>query len=92
MAANANEKKIELLFPVEHDGAKIAHITMRRSKVKDHRNARLTAGENAADYEIHLFAALTGMPIDFFDELDFEDYTALQDLYNSFLSSKVTEK
>ena len=92
MAENAHEKKVHLKFPVELDGAKIKTVTIRRSKVKDHRKARLTAGDNPAEYELHLFASLTGLPLDFFDELDFIDYTAIQEAFNDFLSLEDTEK
>tara|TARA_Y100000031_G_scaffold133085_1_gene154638 strand:- start:182 stop:478 length:297 start_codon:yes stop_codon:yes gene_type:complete len=83
---------IHLDFPIEVDGADVSKLTMRRAKVRDHKQAGLTAGTNQQDYEIHLFANLCDLPVESFDDMDYADYEKVQEAYRGFLSSKTTTK
>lgn len=85
-------EKVKLTFPIRIDGAEVAELTVRRSKVSDHKAARLTSGGNSQDYEIHLFSRLTGVPIESFDDMDYDDYLKIQEAYTGFLSSVATTK
>lgn len=88
------QETVALDFPIFVDGAKVSSITMRRSKVVDHRIAhqRAAKGEGNADYELELFSILTNIPREAFDEMDYSDYSRLQETYRGFLSSVSTAK
>lgn len=89
------QKTIPLRFPIEVDGAKVNSITIRRSKVVDHRIAATRAsgsGTGGAAYELELFSILTNIPVAAFDEMDYADYEDVQEAYRSFLSSVATAK
>lgn len=87
------QQTVVLDFPILVDGAKVSSVTMRRSKVVDHRIAhqRASKGEGA-DYELELFSILTNIPREAFDEMDYSDYSRLQETYRGFLSSVSTAK
>lgn len=83
--------EVTLLFPIEVEGVKRSKVTIRRSKVIDHKNAKLrAAGEDSASYELQLFSILTNLPPEVFDGMDYADYLAIQKAYSGFLSFKAT--
>lgn len=84
------QSTVQLDFPIEVDGATVNTVTMRRSKVIDHRLANQRAANSSngsVDYELELFSILTDIPRDAFDQMDYGDYSRLQETYRGFLSS-----
>ncbi|WEV89355.1 hypothetical protein H10PHJ05_54 [Aeromonas phage HJ05] len=87
------QKTVPLRFPIQVDGATVGSITIRRSKVVDHRIAAQRAnGQGGAAYELELFSILTNIPVEAFDNMDYADYEDVQEAYRSFLSSVAIAK
>jgi hypothetical protein len=70
--------------PYKLDGKEITEVTIRRGKVRDSKAARRQAEGNSADYETIMISNLTGLPVEFIDELDLYDYGNLQETYADF--------
>ncbi|PKL94627.1 MAG: phage tail assembly protein [Gammaproteobacteria bacterium HGW-Gammaproteobacteria-8] len=79
------EETLKLVFPFDHKGQHLAEVTMRRPKVGDMLVARKGKGDDA-EQELMLFASLTGVPPEAFQEMDMLDYQKLQGIYRGFLS------
>lgn len=77
--------RVALDHPVRVDGAETRELAMRRPKVRDERDARRQA-DNDADREIVLFANLCEVPPAVVEELDMADYARLQDAYRDFFT------
>lgn len=80
---------IDLAYPIEFEGTKLTKITLRRPSVKDARKAR-TAHKDAADQEIALVSALSGLPPSAIEELDLSDYSKIQEALSGFFGSGET--
>lgn len=78
--------EIKLKYPVEFDGKKVEKVELRRPKVKDVIDVQKKT-KDEAEQELLLFSKLTGMPIEFIEELDIADYQQLQETYKGFLSN-----
>ena len=78
---------IKLKFPVTTDGAEVAELTMRRSKVKDRLAIANMKEKSDEDKEICLFANLCEVAPKVMHELDEIDYVNVQRVYMSFLDS-----
>ncbi len=77
--------KIVLLFPFKTaEGKTLKSVTMRRPKVKDMRQAS-NGSPSPAEQEMVLFALLTGLVPEDFDEMDMADYGQLQETFRQFL-------
>lgn len=80
---------IDLAYPIDFEGSKLSKITLRRPNVKDARKARATH-KDAADQEIALVAALSGLPVSAIEELDVSDYSKIQEALSGFFGSGET--
>lgn len=81
-----NTIDIPLLGGMELDGATVGSVTMRRPRVIDQRTAHQLGKGDPVATETILFSNLCNVPVEAFDTLDWDDYLAIQDGYNSFLS------
>ena len=77
-------ERIQLNFPIEHDGVPIADIALRRPTVGDHLAAQKSAGTDA-EREIRLIANLAELPPAAIHQLDMKDYAQLQKVLGGFL-------
>ena len=84
---NQEKAKITLRHPFDHDGARIASVTMRRPLVRDLRAAQGSAGPGASDAEVELamFSNLCEMAPETWDAMDLGDYRQVQRAYEGFL-------
>ena len=80
-----NEEHITLDYPIEHDGAPIAEIVLRRPTVGDHLAAQKASGSDA-EREIRLVSNLSELPPAVIHKLDMKDYAKLQKVLSDFLS------
>lgn len=78
--------KISLKHPISIAGAEYKEITLRRPKVKDYITARKVGGTDDVESELALFASLSGVDPQVFEEMDMADYKKVQECYQSFLS------
>jgi hypothetical protein len=69
--------KIDLSFPIEHDGRRITNVTIRRPRVGDMLEMQRKGGD-AAGMELTMVALLTGLPPEAISEMDMKDYNAIQ--------------
>ena len=76
---------VKLRHPVTHGGTETSELTMRRAKARDSRDAQRGGGTHA-EIEIRLFANLCEVAPEVIEDLDMADYTALQRVYEGFLS------
>lgn len=80
---------VKLQYPVTIDNVEYKELNIRRSKIKD----RLAVASMKApdEYkEVRLFANLCEVPPQVIEELDEEDYIAVQKVYLSFFESTGT--
>lgn len=78
-------ERITLNYPIEHDGATVKEVAMRRPTVGDHLAAQKAAG-NDAEREIRLLANLAELPPAAIHKLDMKDYARMQQVLAGFLS------
>ncbi len=77
-------ERINLSFPIEHDGLPIKEIALRRPTVGDHLAAQKVAGTDA-EREIRLISNLAELPPAAIHQLDMKDYAQLQKVLGGFL-------
>ena len=77
-------ERIQLSFPIKHDGVPIADIALRRPTVGDHLATQKSAGTDA-EREIRLIANLAELPLAAIHQLDMKDYAQLQKVLGGFL-------
>lgn len=75
--------KITLKYPIQFEGGELKEISVRRPKVKDVTESKKGKAENS-DQEIALIAKLSGLPPAAIEDLDLADYTAIQEVLQSF--------
>ena len=83
-----NMQNIKLNYPIESDGANIADLNMRRSKVKDRLIVAKMKNSSDEEKEIRLFANLCEVAPNIIEELDESDYSNLQKAYMDFFKSE----
>ena len=81
-------QNIKLNYPIESDGANIADLNMRRSKVKDRLIVAKIKNSYDEEKEIRLFANLCEVAPNIIEELDESDYANLQKAYMDFFKSE----
>lgn len=77
--------EVKLASPIKVSGAEVDKLEMREPKVRDMLAADKSKGSDA-EKEIAMFAALCEVTPDEIQELSMKDYTAVQKVYESFLS------
>lgn len=87
----STSKKITLGTPIKVGGVQVNELTMRRPKVGDRLRADETEGSEARK-EVFLFASLCEIAPSEIEDMDMADYTAMQKVFTSFVSSKVPVK
>jgi hypothetical protein len=75
--------EIELQFPIDFEGGKLAKIELRRPKVADVVKARKGL-KDEAEQEVALIAKLSGLPPAAIEDLDIADYKKLQEVLSGF--------
>ena len=83
-----NMQNIKLNYPIESDGANIADLNMRRSKVKDRLLVAKMKNSSDEEKEIRLFANLCEVAPNIIEELYESDYANLQKAYMDFFKSE----
>ena len=79
-----NTITVQLKYGVEDSGVTLPALTMRRPKVKDQLRAQKLSGVSDAEREVRLFADLCMVPPATIEDLDLEDYNALQTAFQGF--------
>ena len=79
-------EKIELDFPLDIAGSKIAFVQMRRPKVSDMIVADKLGKKNDMETTVQLFALLTQQDPEVIREMDFKDFTKLKVAFENFTS------
>lgn len=83
-AVPGDKATVPLRYPVEEAGVALPALSMRRPKVKDQLVVQKMNGVSEAEREVRLFANLCEVPPSTIEDLDLEDYAAVQDAYRSF--------
>jgi len=78
-------KTIDLKYPIERAGEKVASLSMRRPKVLDMIAAEKSGG-NDGEKEVVMFSNLCEVSPDCIMDMDGADYLKLQKVYSGFLS------
>jgi len=82
------EKIVQLLVPIEFDGAVYKNVAIRRLKGRDFMALqRMTGNEDVA-----LLALVTGLPVAVIEELDGDDFTVLSEGAQDFLPRRLREE
>jgi hypothetical protein len=81
---NQGTVEITLDYPIDAGSGRIEKLSLRRPKVKD-MTAAARFGKAPEDQETALFAALTGLVPEDFNNMDLLDYAKLQDAFRGFL-------
>jgi hypothetical protein len=87
MEERTRERAFPLAYPVEHDGAPLTEVVLRRAKARDMAAIEKIAGEDKTgqmDQTIGIIAVLSGLPADVVGDLDAEDFTALSEALADF--------
>jgi hypothetical protein len=84
-------RKLKYPVQVENEARVIEEITMRRCKVRDRINAEDGGGSKAMQ-ETRLMSILSGQSMEVIQDLDSEDYMALQEVMLGFLGMAPAEK
>jgi hypothetical protein len=94
MTKKAKAQVVKLAEPVNFNGAQITEITIRRPKVKDLRRIddQMKDEMTELDQGAVMASALTGQPVEFFDELDFEDFVEVQEVVADFFPKGSAEE
>lgn len=79
---------IKLSFPIEINGVKTDRLVMRRAKLKDVRNASKVAGNDEEEQEIRLFSLLTDCAPSDLEELDYADYSEIQETFRRMVKRR----
>jgi hypothetical protein len=80
---NQGTVEITLDYPINTGNRKVEKLSLRRPKVKDLK-AAARFGKSPEDQEFGLFAVLTGLVPEDFDDMDLADYVKLQDSFRGF--------
>lgn len=77
---------LSLEFPIEHGGATITDLKLRRPKMGDElrKSRRRKSGASDEEIEMRMFADMLELGMDVIEEMDQVDYQALQEVYQSF--------
>lgn len=86
MAVKGLTATIILSFPIEHGGAKISEITLRRPVVGDEirKSERLQEGQTDERVQALMFADMCSIEDSIISRLDLIDFRKLQQAYNDF--------
>lgn len=79
-----NTAKIELSTPLEISGVKVAHLIMRRPKLRDRLAAQKSAPDQA-DMTVYLVASLCEVPVEDLHEMDGYDWNQVETALQNFL-------
>lgn len=79
---------IKLSFPIQINGVKTDRLVMRRAKLKDVRNASKVAGNDEEEQEIRLFSLLTDCAPSDLEELDYADYSEIQETFRRMVKRR----
>jgi hypothetical protein len=80
----ASNPKIELAYPISHDGATVSSITLRRPTVSDVMSVN-REGDGPADIELRMVSLLSGLSAEAVGKLDMQDYGAVQQVLRGML-------
>jgi uncharacterized protein (DUF58 family) len=79
----AQTSELELMYPIEYQGATLTHLTFRRPRVKDQLIAE-KQNKLDSDKEVHLISMLSGVDPEVIQLLDFSDYQEAQKIIVKF--------
>ena len=76
--------KIDLTYPISHEGATISSVTLRRPTVSDVMSVNREGG-GPAEVELRMVSVLSGLSAEAVGKLDMQDYAAVQQVLRGMI-------
>lgn len=76
--------KIDLAYPISHEGMTISSLELRRPTVNDVMSVNREGG-GPAEIELRMVSILSGLPAEAVGKLDMQDYAAVQQVLRGMI-------